>query len=100
RPAALLDEMVVMDEEEFRRLPGSIAVHRAGLALILGNVSDTVMYARQVLTLVAEDDHLSRGSAAALIGLASWASGDLEAGHRSYAEGRAYLQKAGNISDV
>ena len=29
-----------------------------------------------------EDDHLGRGAAAALLGLASWASGDLEAAHR------------------
>ena len=29
-------EMVVVDEEEFRRLPGSIAVYRAGLALVQG----------------------------------------------------------------
>ena len=32
--------MVVVDEEEFRRLPGSIAVHRAGLALAQGNVAE------------------------------------------------------------
>ncbi len=35
-----------------------------------------------------------------LLGLASWTRGDLEAAHRSYAEGMAHLQLAGNISDV
>ena len=35
-------------------------------------------YAQQVLDLVPEDDHLRRGAAAALLGLASWTSGDLE----------------------
>ena len=34
--------MVVVDEEEFRRLPGSIALHRAGLALAQGDVAETV----------------------------------------------------------
>ena len=29
--------MVVADEEAFRRLPASIAIHRAGLARILGD---------------------------------------------------------------
>ena len=61
---------------------------------------DTVKYARQALDLVPEDDHLRRGAAAALLGLASWASGDLEAAHRTYADGMASVQQAGNISDA
>jgi LuxR family maltose regulon positive regulatory protein len=95
-----LADMVVMDEVEFRRLPGSIAMYRAGLALIVGNLPDTVTYARQVLDLASEDDHLLRGAAAALLGLASWTIGDLEDAHRSYADGMAHLQRAGNISDA
>ena len=93
-------EMVVVDEAEFRRLPGSIAVYRAGQALALGNVPETVAYARRALDLAAEDDYFWRGAAAALLGLASWTSGDLEAAHRSYADGMASLQRAGNISDA
>ncbi|MEJ7842076.1 MAG: LuxR C-terminal-related transcriptional regulator [Rubrobacter sp.] len=100
RPQAPSAEMVVIDEEEFRRLPGAIAVYRAGQALALGDVPETVTYARRALDLVPEDDHLWRGAAAALLGLASWASGDLEAAHRSYADGMAHLQRAGNISDA
>src|ERR687886_1504642 len=64
RPAAA---MVVVDEEEFRGLPGGIAVYRAGQALALGDVPATVKYARRALDLVPEDDHLRRGSAAALL---------------------------------
>jgi LuxR family transcriptional regulator, maltose regulon positive regulatory protein len=94
------DEMVVMDEVEFRRLPGSIAMYRAGLALFVGNVPDTVTYARQVLDLAPEDDHVLRGAASALLGLASWTVGDLDAAYRSYADGMASLQKAGNIADA
>ncbi|MDQ5827765.1 MAG: LuxR C-terminal-related transcriptional regulator, partial [Chloroflexota bacterium] len=93
-------EMVVVHEEAFRRLPGSIAVHRAGQALAVGDVPDTVRYAQRALDLAAEDDHFRRGAAAALLGLASWASGDLEAAYRSYADGMAYLRMAGNISDA
>jgi LuxR family maltose regulon positive regulatory protein len=100
RPEAPSAEMVVMDEEEFRRLPGSIAMLRAGQALALGDVPETVTYARRVLDLVPEDDYFRRGAAAAILGLASWTSGDLEAAHRSYADGMASLQKAGNISDA
>ena len=93
-------EMVVVDEEEFRRLPGSIAVYRAAIALALGDVADTMKYARRALDLVPEDDHLRRGSAAGLLGLASWTSGDLEAAHRSYAECMALVQRAGYLSDA
>ncbi len=97
RPSAA---MVVVDEEAFRRLPGEIAVARAGQALARGDVPATVTYARRVLDLVPLDDHFGRGAAAAFLGLASWASGDLEAAYRTYADGMASLQKAGNISDA
>src|SRR5690606_15773507 len=77
-------EMIVMVDEDFRLLPGSIAMYRAGLALVRGDVANTMRHAWQVLELVREDDHLIRGSAAGLLGLAYWTSGDLEAGHQWY----------------
>ena len=100
RPEAESVTMVFADKEEFRRLPGAIAVHRAGLALLLGNVTGTMDYARQALDLALEDDFLSRGGAATLLGLAYWTNGDLKAAQRMYAEGMDCLQAAGNISDV
>jgi len=100
RPDAPSAGMVVVDEEEFGRLPGSIAVWRAGLALVQGHLAETVNYPRQALDLIPEDDLLGRGGAAALLGLASWASGDLEAAHKTYAAGMASVQRAGYISDV
>ncbi len=92
--------MVVVDETAFRRLPGSLAVHRAGQARILGDVAGTVAHARRALDLVEEDDHLSRGGGAALLALAYWTSGDLEAASRWYGAGMADLEKAGHLSDV
>ncbi len=80
--------------------PGVDAVHRAGLALVRGDVPATVAYARQALDLTPLDDHFRRGAAAALLGLASWTSGDLEAAHRTYAKGMVHLQMAGNIADA
>jgi len=100
RPDASSAEMVVVDKEEFRRLPGMIAIARAGLALARGDVPGTVTYARRALDLAPEDDHMTRGGAAGFLGLAYWTSGDLEAAHRTYADGMASLQKAGNISDA
>lgn len=91
---------VVVDQEDFRRLPGMIAIYRAGYALARGKIADTVTYARRALAFIAEDDHIWRGAAAALLGLAFWTSGELEAAHRSYADGMAHLQRAGYISDT
>jgi LuxR family transcriptional regulator, maltose regulon positive regulatory protein len=92
--------MVVVDELQFRRLPGAIAVHRAGHALVMGNLPLTLEHARRAHDLAPEDDHLGRGGAAALIGLAGWASGDLEPAHQSYAAGRASLRRAGHHADA
>ena len=92
--------MVVVNEEEFRRLPGAIAMYRAGQALALGNLPGAMTSARRVLELAPEEDHLGRGAAAALLGLAFWTGGDLEAAHRTFSEGMAHLQMAGNIADA
>ncbi len=97
-PAA--GKMVVVNEAEFRSLPASIAVHRAGQALILENVPATIHYAQQAFDLVSAEDSLGRGSASALLGLAFWWGGDLEAAQRWYAESLAKLLQAGNFSDV
>ena len=96
RPA----EMVVADEEEYRRLPAEIEVYRAALAMARGDVPGTVRHARRALDLSPEEDHLIRASAAGFMGLASWASGDLEAGHSAYAECMAGLRRAGYIADT
>ena len=96
-PAA---EMVVVDDAEFRRLPAEIELYRAAQALVRGDGPGTVRHARRALELSPADDHLGRASAAALMGLASWASGDLEAGYSGYAECMAGLRRAGHIADT
>jgi LuxR family maltose regulon positive regulatory protein len=92
-------EMVVADEVAFRSLPASIAIHRAGLARILGDDAATVAHAQRALDLVGEDEHLGRGGAAALMGLAYWAVGELDAAQRCYVDAMASLDKAGHLSD-
>lgn len=96
QPAA----MVVVNQEEFRRLPGAIAIHRAGQALILGNVEGTLKHARRVLDLAPQDDFLRRGGAAALLGLAFWTLGDLNAARQVYPESILNLKQAGYLADA
>jgi LuxR family maltose regulon positive regulatory protein len=91
---------VVADEEEYRRLPASVAVYRAALALVLGDAVTTVAYAERALNLLEEDDHVRRGAAAALLGLASWGRGDLDRAYDAYADCSASLRRAGNLADV
>ena len=93
-------EMVVVDDEEFRRLPAIIELYRAALALARGDAPGTVTHARRALELSPEEEHLGRAAAAGLLGLAFWASGDLEAGHSAYAECMAGLRRAGHIADT
>jgi LuxR family transcriptional regulator, maltose regulon positive regulatory protein len=100
RPGTPPAEMVVVDDQAFRRLPGMIAIARAGMALAGGDVPATLTYAKQALDLAPEDDHHTRGGAAGFLGLACWTRGDLAAAYRTYAEGMASLQKAGNIADA
>lgn len=91
---------IIMDEEAFRDLPGSIAIHRAGLAQLLGDHGGAVRHARRALELLRDDNHLGRGSAFALIGLAEWANADLDAAYRDYTDAMASLHKAGYLPDV
>jgi len=90
--------MVVVNEGEFRTLPGSVALHRAGYALARGNPLESVNHARRALDLAPEDDRLTRGGATALMGLAAWSNGDLDTAYRSYAAGMADVQRGGHLS--
>jgi len=98
RPEAAAVEMVIVDDEGFRSLPGSMAIVRAYLAGASGDVPETVHYARQALGLLPEGDALWRGAAGALLGLAHWTSGDLEEAYQAFAEGQASLRKTGDIT--
>jgi LuxR family maltose regulon positive regulatory protein len=93
-------EPIVVDEAEFRRLPRSIAVYRAALAMAAGDVATTLAHARRALDLVEADDHVGRGSAAGFLGLVNWTSGDLEAASESWTAAIASLLEAGHVSDA
>jgi len=99
-PTADTMGMVVVDEEEFRRLPAMIALLRAAQALARGDMPEAVKNARRVLDLAPGDAHLMLGGAASVLGLAAWASGDLETARRMTADGMANVHKAGYISSA
>ena len=91
------NEMIVVDEDLFQSLPATIATARAYRSLALGNVPDTVKYAQQALELTPQDDQVRYIQATSLLGLAQYASGDLEAAEHSLADFHTHLQKTGEI---
>src|SRR5215207_8119842 len=86
--------MVVVDQEEFARLPGAIGMYRAALALVRGDGPATIGHAQRAIHRAAEEDHLTRAGASALSGLARWGGGDLEAAHQAYSAAAEALRRA------
>ena len=93
RPAG----MIVVDEMQFRALPAAIANARAYRAQAQGDIAGTIRHAQEALALLPADDAYERGTTAALLGLAYWASGDLEAAHATLLAGLTSLQQGGGI---
>jgi LuxR family maltose regulon positive regulatory protein len=89
----------VADEEQLRSLLATIAVVRAYNALAVGDVPGTVKHAQRVFELLPEGDHLRREQATGLMGMTYWASGDLDAADRVFADYSMRLLGAGNIPD-
>jgi len=89
--------MVVVDEEQFRSLPATIATARAYNAQIQGNLSATIKYAELALRLIPEDDLFRRAQATVTLEFTHWMRGDLEAAQRAMVDWMSSIQKAGNI---
>ncbi len=91
------EQMVVLDEAQFRSLPATIATARAYRCLALGDIHGTVKYAQQALELTPEDDQVRHIQATSLLGLAQYANGNLEAAERSLADFLTNLRNIGEI---
>ncbi len=100
RPDSLATEMLFVDDGEYRRLPGMIALLRAAKALARSDMPEAVNNAQRVLDLAPEEAHLLLGGASSVLGLAAWTRGDLEPAHRMTAEGMANVRLAGYISSA
>ncbi len=100
RRTATIDTPIVADDVEYRRLPGAIAVYRAAQAHLRGDVASTMSYAARALDLIDHDDHLGRGSAAGLLALAHWTTGDLDAAHDAWTDAMTSLEAAGHLTDA
>lgn len=84
---------------ELRRLPMSIAMYRAAVTQARGDTERTVVHAQRMLDLAGPDDHFARGAGEAFLGLARWASGDVEDAVETFSEAVRSLRAAGNLTD-
>jgi len=92
--------VIVGDRAQLDRLPATIEMCRAAYALSRGDLDGTRLHGRRALDIAPEDDHLERAAAAALVGLAAWSAGDIDAACEGYTESIAGLLRAGHASDA
>ena len=93
-------KMIVVDEAEFRSLPASIAAARAYRALASGDIPGTKMYARQTLALITEDTSPHHTQGTALLGLAEYASGDLQAAEQVLLKFQAMMWQVNDLASA
>lgn len=93
-------DVVGLDEQALARVPSTLHMYRAALALVHSEPAATLRHAELARAEAVPGDDLARGAAAALSGLALWSRGDLEAAHRWYSQSVDDLARAGHLSDV
>ncbi len=93
-------DLVFVDLDALTRVPANVEMYRAALALVHGDPAGTIRHAERVRVEAVPDDNLALGAAAALSGLASWATGDIEAAFQQYSTSVVHLLRAGHVSDV
>jgi LuxR family maltose regulon positive regulatory protein len=97
RPA---EASIVFDGEMFDGLPAQVAVQRAGLTLLAGDLDATIAHATRALGLVDATDHFRRSAATALLALARWTAGDLDEAVRCYTDAISGFVAAGYLPDM
>ena len=83
-----------------RQAPGWVEVYRSGLAQANHDTAGTLRHARTALDRLDPGDDIGGAAASALLGLASWAQGDLGVGHDAYAASQTNFKTAGFLTDV
>jgi LuxR family maltose regulon positive regulatory protein len=94
------ESAAILDRDEYSRLPVVVETYRAALALIDGDLTATTSHAEAALSRASDGDLLSIAAASALIGLALWRQGDLDAAYTAYATAADHLGRADHVSDV
>lgn len=91
------EQMVIVEESQFRMLRARIAFARAYNAQAQGNTSATLRFAEQALTLAPDEAEYFRAQTKAILTAAHWVSGNLDAAYHSMHDWMLNSEKAGNI---
>ena len=95
-----LQSNAVSDETRFHSLPAEVAAARVYLAQSLGAIPGTLEHAQRALDLTPAGDDAARATGTALVALALWGRGDLEAAHRTFSDALAIMRKSGHVLDA
>jgi LuxR family transcriptional regulator, maltose regulon positive regulatory protein len=90
------DEIVIVDQEQFRSLRARIAFARAYNAQTRRDFHSAIKYARLALELIPEENQSLRAQATAILGATYLINGDLDAACQSMDDWIASSMKAGN----
>lgn len=89
-----------LDPNRHPALTREAATARVYLAQSRGDGAATVEHAQRALDLVPAGDHTSRATASALLALAQWAQGELEAAHDTFSAALDGMRLAGAELDA
>ncbi len=73
-----LEDLVIVEAEQFRALPVRIAMARAFNAQVQNRFADTVKFAEMAQDMAPPDDEFMQAQASAILSFTHWASGELD----------------------
>ena len=85
------------ENNQYKSLPGVLSTARALVSQADGDITLAITHAQQALDFLPKDETLWRGGTIAILGLASWSTGDLETAFESFHEGLYMIQSGGSI---
>jgi LuxR family transcriptional regulator, maltose regulon positive regulatory protein len=89
-----------LDAELHPTLAWEAASARIYLSQSRGDGVGSAEHARRALDLVPAGDHVAHATASALLALALWAQGDLEAAHQTFSAALGSMRSAGRVLDA
>lgn len=81
-------------------LAKELASARVYLTQSRGDLPETLEHARQALAMVAEGDDAGLATGTALVALALWGRGELEAAHETFAQALTIMRRCGHMADA
>ena len=92
-----LEELVIVEAEQFRTLPARIAFARAYNAQTQNRFDDVVRYVETALDIIPHEDQYMQAQASSILSTTYWASGELDKSFELMSNWVNAAQQAGNI---